>query len=294
MGERSKGTRKSQPLRDALTAAVRMRDGSFPGPLAVLTRDQVRRVDELCVRRFGIPSILLMENAAASLECVVLAALASHQGVQPEPRVLIVCGPGNNGGDGLALARRLFITGLGRRLSVVLGAAQSRIRGDAAINLGIARRVGVRVVAGGRAPVVAITAEARRLGRPLLVVDALLGTGLTRPTAGPMLGLIRAVNALRADPRIAVLSVDVPSGLDADNGAPPPGGEAVIADATLTLAAMKTGLQRASASRWAGEVGIGTIGAPVAAVRAALDTRPADKQPTSRRMSTPRTNKRGA
>lgn len=235
-----------------------------------------------------------MENAAASLESVVLAALASHRGAQPEPRVLIVCGPGNNGGDGLALARRLFITGLGRRMSVVLGAAQSRIRGDAAINLQIVRRIGVRLVGGGRVPGAAIAAEARRLGRPLLVVDALLGTGLTRPTAGPMLGVVRAVNALRADPRIAVLAVDVPSGLDADTGAPPPGGQAVVADATLTLAAMKKGLQRASARHWAGEVGIGTIGAPAAAVRAALEDRPANRRRTSRRTPTPSTNKLGA
>lgn len=272
MGKRSKGTRDAGVLRAALAAAVVAEDAALAGPRVVLSREQSRRVDDLCVRRFGMPSILLMENAAAGLERVARQALAACERAGARPRVLIVCGPGNNGGDGLALARRLFNAGLGPRLGVVLGAAARRYRGDAAVNARIARRVGVRLVAAGRRPGLAVGSEAARLGRPLLVVDAILGTGLTRPAEGPMLELVRAVNALRDSPGVAVLAVDVPSGLDSNTGAPPPGGEAVVADATHTLAAMKVGLAREAARAWTGVVGVGSIGAPAAAVTAAART----------------------
>lgn len=266
MGRRAKGTRESLDLRVALAAAVLAEDAALPGPRPTLTREQSRRVDELCTGRFGIPSILLMEHAAMALARVVGRTLAAMVGPGPEPRVLILCGPGNNGGDGLALARLLHTEGLHQRVSVVLAAPRVRLAGDAAINLRAADRVGVRIATIGRRPAATVASQAAQLGRPLLVVDALFGTGLTRPAAGALLEVIRACNALRADPRVAVLAVDVPSGLDCDTGEPPTGAEAIIADATLTLAAMKTGLARPVSSAWTGAMGIGGIGAPAAAL----------------------------
>lgn len=293
MGGRAKSTRESLGLRAALAAAVLAEDAALPGPRPILTREQSRQVDDLCIRRFGIPSILLMEHAAMALARVVGRTLTAFKSPVRQPRVLILCGPGNNGGDGLALARLLHTEGLCDRVSVVLAAPAARIAGDAAINLRAAERIGVRLVRAGRRPAATAASRAAQLGRPLLVVDALLGTGLSRPAGGAMLDLIRACNSLRADPRIAVLAVDVPSGLDCDTGEPPSGGEAVIADATLTLAAMKTGLARPVSRAWTGALGTGGIGAPTAVFglvrvraireRGAKSARRADDQPPSNR-----------
>lgn len=270
---------------------MRAEDAALPGPRPILTREQSRRVDDLCIRRFRIPSILLMEHAAMALSRVVGRTLAAFKSPARRPRVLILCGPGNNGGDGLALARQLHTAGLGGAVSVVLAAPAARLAGDAAINLLAAKRLGVRITSAGRGPAATVASQADQLGRPLLVVDALLGTGLSRPAGGALLELIRACNALRADPRIAVLAVDVPSGLDCNTGRPPTGGEAVIADATLTLAAMKIGLALPSTQAWTGTIGVGGIGAPAEAImlasrprarRGATPPRPANPRPVRR------------
>ena len=213
-----------------------------------ITREQAREIDRICVEEFGLPGVVLMENAALAL----LDACRDMLGGLRDKRVAIVCGGGNNGGDGYALARHLANGGA----AVTIRAARpiDALAGDAAVNATVCRAMGLPTEEDGTLP------EAD------LIVDALLGTGLTSPPRDGAAEVIRAMNA-HGGP---VLSVDVPSGLDADAGRPlGPPSACVRADRTVTFVAEKVGFPRARA--WTGEVVVGDIGCPRAAVERALE-----------------------
>ncbi len=202
--------------------------------MKVLTAAQMREADRLTTERYGIPSDLLMENAGAA----VTHFLTSTYPELATYRVLILCGKGNNGGDGLVVARRLRESGLSPR--VVLFAEPSAMHGDAAANLARWQR------SGGDLRVVTSKAEwdvAREvLVDADLIVDALLGTGLTGSVEGFLAEVIEDVNALSnggSSRRVRVVAVDMPSGLASD--AVDFGGPVIIADATVTLTAPKVG-----------------------------------------------------
>ncbi|MEC9373496.1 MAG: NAD(P)H-hydrate epimerase, partial [Planctomycetota bacterium] len=180
--------------------------------------------------------------------------------------VVIACGPGNNGGDGFALARRL--ANEGREIVVLRGVDAGKYKGDAATNLRIIEAMGIPIVGLREGDVAGSLDEAMgRVRRPTLLVDALFGTGLDRALRAPFDALVRAMNAWReGDAGRRVLAVDTPSGLDADSG------EAlsdacIRADRTVTLGGYKTGLLAPGAARWAGEVSVGDIGAPLDVLR---------------------------
>lgn len=224
-----------------------------PGGRWVLSRDAVREVDRLAVERFGMPSIVLMENAAIGL-AVRAGAMLADLG---SDRAVILAGPGNNGGDGFALARHLHIAGF--EVLVLIAGDPGRAAGDAATNLRIIRRMGVPI--GSLDHSAGAEALEHAAHAPVLLVDALLGTGL-RDAAGGVIGdVILQVNRLR-QPGVAVLAVDVPSGLDCDAGAPAGGGPAIEADGTVSFVALKRGFLRLGSQRWTGEVTIAGIGAP--------------------------------
>lgn len=234
-----------------------LRSGTLPeepAELLVFTRRGLREVDRLAFEEFGLPTLLLMENAAIHLADVALHLLHDV----PRPRVLILCGPGNNGGDGLALARHLHNASV--EVLIVLAAEPARYTGDAAANLRVVERMGLPItVAEAAAPGAALARLAAGEGRPDLVVDALLGTGLDQTVREPMLSLIRAVNGLHHEGAL-VLAVDLPSGLDADTGDPL--GDAVEADVTVSFVGLKAGFLTLSAQAYVGEVIIADIGAP--------------------------------
>jgi NAD(P)H-hydrate epimerase len=220
--------------------------------LFVYSRAAVREVDRLAVSEYGIPSIVLMENAAFHLADIA-------QGLTEEttaPHVLIFCGPGNNGGDGLALARHLH--NAGAEVEILLAAPVSEYKGDAATNL--------KIVMSMDLPMVRLAEEApgeasRTVDRfaPDLVVDALLGTGITTPVKEPIAGLIGWVNSLGRK-GITVMAVDIPSGLDCDSGEPL--GSAVQADVTVSFVGLKKGFTSLTAQGYIGEVVVVDIGAP--------------------------------
>ncbi len=221
----------------------------------VLGRAAVRDVDRLAVEVFGIPSIVLMENAAFHIADVALHLLREAR----PPRILIVCGPGNNGGDGLAAARHLH--NAGAVVEIVTAVPDGAMLGDAATNLKIARKMGLPIttIDTGR-PAAAVEQAIARLGEPGLIVDALLGTGLTSPVREPSLSLIEAINAAARDRGITVLAVDIPSGLDTDTGQPL--GAAVRADVTVSMVGLKTGFTTLTAQGYVGDVVVADIGAP--------------------------------
>ncbi len=203
----------------------------------VFTRESVRKLDRLAVEQYHIPSIVLMENASIH---IASAAMKMVRG-QKNPRIIIFCGPGNNGGDGFAAARHLH--NAGARVSLILSGPVARYSGDAAINLQISRLMNVPI----RTP--------SRLGRTDLIIDALLGTGLDRPVTGVIAGFIQQINTQKS-----VLAVDIPSGLDADTGHPL--GIAVKATQTITLAGLKVGFLAPHAKAYLGRVTVGDIGIP--------------------------------
>src|ERR1700744_5972644 len=185
-------------------------------PRKVLTPRQMGEVDRATIEA-GIPGVVLMENAAQR----VVEYIASHFAPVGEQRIVVVCGKGNNGGDGLAIARQLHVRFNPRWLCVVLAAEPEELRGDAALNLTMLRAAGLQ--------------EYHDFGpemRPAtLVVDAVLGTGLTGSASGRALDAIIEINS--SFPFAKVVAVDIPSGLSGESGVPP--GTWVRADATVTF-----------------------------------------------------------
>jgi NAD(P)H-hydrate epimerase len=219
-----------------------------------LSRLQCRALDEIAARDFAMPTLLLMENAARSAAVLCGRLLRDRPG-----EVLILTGPGNNGGDGLALAR--FLQNAGRDVCIAWVCPDQTVAGDAAVNREIAGRMGISTEVASR----------ELLARPVaMVVDAMFGTGLTRPLAGLPAEMAAALLHVRTHrPDLPVLALDIPSGLDADTGEPL--GEAVRATHTITFAVPKVGFQNPSSQLFTGEIVVGDIGVPRAAIeRAAL------------------------
>ncbi|AKU91626.1 bifunctional ADP-dependent NAD(P)H-hydrate dehydratase/NAD(P)H-hydrate epimerase [Vulgatibacter incomptus] len=217
--------------------------------MRILTAAETQAVDRAAIDEFGVPGLLLMEHAARAVTDVVLSRL------RPGGRVFVVTGPGNNGGDGYAAARLLLAEG--REASVLAVFPKDRLKGDAAANAALWDRFGGRTHSFSP-ELLADAVEGD------VVVDSLLGTGLSRPPEGLFARAIEAMNA--ASGRGArVVAVDLPSGLSADTGRAP--GDVVRANATVTFGALKPGLVLHPGAELAGEVKVASIGWPPDALR---------------------------
>ncbi len=212
-----------------------------------LTREQVRRVDELAVRRYGIASLVLMENAGRN------AAALIDQTYGPRGRTIIFCCPGNNGGDGCVIARHLHNAGWS--VCVVLAGDPSRLTPDTATNSRIIEAMGLKPIVAEDS--LALQAAAASIASEDVVVDALLGTGFSGEVRSPLAELIHAVNKAK---KRAVVAVDLPSGLDCDRGAPC--AATIRADLTVTFVARKRGFDSPHAAPFIGRVQVADIGAP--------------------------------
>lgn len=226
------------------------------GVWPLVTSAQMRALDEHTIEALGLPGSLLMESAGRA---VAEAALALRAGHGP---VLVICGTGNNGGDGLVAARHLHQAGVAVR--VVLLGDPARLRGEAAAN----RR---------RVEALGLELEGERWRAPSgsgVLIDAIFGTGLTREVSGPAAASIRRIEAAR-EAGARVLAVDLPSGVCANTGRVL--GVAVSADLTLTLGLPKLGLALEPARSRAGEIRVARIGiadaAPGVDVQAEIWTR---------------------
>lgn len=204
-------------------------------PIPTLTSGQVREVDRLTAERFAIPVAWLMEAAGWQI--------ARHC----RARTYVVCGKGNNGGDGLAAARHLHRWG---RLAGVACTDAGALRGPAAEEARALAALGVPIDADPDP------------GDAQLIVDALLGTGISRAPEGVVADWIERVNAARR----RVVAVDLPSGLDADTGAVH--GACVNATLTVTLGLPKPALTTPEGRARAGEVWVADIGVPAEAYAA--------------------------
>ncbi|MFA0732732.1 MAG: hypothetical protein LKKZDAJK_001969 [Candidatus Fervidibacter sp.] len=215
--------------------------------LPLVTASESRQLDQLA-EQAGVPSIVLMENAALRLAEVV----QQHFELDPPKRIVVVCGKGNNGGDGLALARHLH--NIGFSVQAFLLADPNELKGDAAINFRAATQLGVPVQPLPSPEDLCHLIEPLR--RADLVVDALLGTGIVGEVRGISADAIPLLN----EHACRILSVDVPSGINSDTGEVC--GVAVRADATVTLGAIKLGLMLFPAADYVGDLFVGSLGVP--------------------------------
>ena len=216
--------------------------------MRILNTAQMREADRFTIQEIGIPSLVLMENAGRQ----VVAAIEAAYEAKLEGRVAVLCGRGNNGGDGFVVARTLLQRGV--ETAVFVLGALSDVRGDARTNLDILGRLG--------ATVVEVSDEQSwelhfsEISQCTLIVDAIFGTGLKAPVSGMIETVIADVNA--SD--LPVVAVDLPSGLSADT--PHVIGDCVHASMTVTLAAPKLPLVLPPGESHAGDVVIADIGIP--------------------------------
>jgi len=214
----------------------------------VVTPKQMRRIDQRAIEEFGIPGIVLMENAALR----VVETIYRLYSLSQRDRVVILAGSGNNGGDGLAVARHLFFDGV--RVEIILLARPERIAGDARVNLDIARRVGIPVhcVIGDDD----IPLAEQRLSQATLIIDAIFGTGLSKPVEGIFARVIELVNRTE----VPVIAVDIPSGINGEDGHVM--GVAIRADDTVTFGYPKRGHLLYPGREYTGGLDVVKIGLP--------------------------------
>jgi NAD(P)H-hydrate epimerase len=210
-----------------------------------LTRAAVREVDRRAIEEYGVSGLVLMENAGRG--CVeVLTSLGCRR------PVIIVCGKGNNAGDGFVIARHLDIRQIPTTL-VLLGSPEE-LRGDAVANY--------QIVSRSQLPLIDMSQQfdgerfAAELSKAEWIVDALLGTGATGSPRAPFDEAIRLMNAARGKR----LAIDLPSGLDCDSGIPSE--DTFRADHTCTFVASKIGFANAAAKPYLGTIHVVDIGAP--------------------------------
>jgi hydroxyethylthiazole kinase-like uncharacterized protein yjeF len=221
--------------------------------MRVLTPEAMSEVDRVAIEEIGVPGLVLMENAAIGV------ADAIGRSFPEVDSVIVVCGPGNNGGDGLALGRQLSVRGY--RVQLVLVMSGRAPTADASIQLKICRKLGISMME------VCVADDVGRLINEFrhadLIVDALFGTGLKRPLEGLLTDIVTAVNLASAP----VVAVDIPSGLE--GGSAKVIGPHMEARLTVTFGALKTAHVFPPASLAVGEVVIADLGIPLEIVEAA-------------------------
>jgi NAD(P)H-hydrate epimerase len=209
--------------------------------------DEMKRIDKFAIDVMRIPGVVLMENAGRAVFDAAYAALAGR-----DLPALVFCGCGNNGGDGFVVARHLVNNRI--ETHVFLVGAASKVKGDARVNLRILQKMGV--------PINCITKKGlpelrERMKRCGIIIDALLGTGLS----GEVTGLYCDVIALINEAGCPVLAIDIPSGLDGATGMPL--GIAVVANMTVTFQLPKKGFENPLARNYTGQLKVVDIGIPL-------------------------------
>ncbi len=209
----------------------------------LFSRNGLRTIDKAAVEYYGIPSIVLMENAAIGASKLIL----DYANYNLRQNIIIVCGSGNNDGDGYSVARHLANNGCA---TSILQLSRPKTN-DAILNATIAENMDI--------PISPWKPESLKSG--LLIIDALLGTGIDGTVEGAYADAIAAINATSAE----VVALDIPSGLDCDSGLPL--GCCVMASMTVSFIGMKVGFLNKSAEKYLGDIRIADIGCPSCLVK---------------------------
>jgi len=231
-----------------------------------LTREQARRVDRIAIEDYGIPGIVLMENAGRGAAQIIRKRFKSATAAsRAKPCVAIVCGRGNNGGDGFVIARHLANARI--PVDLFLACDPTRLSGDAAVNCEIAAKLDITLRLFNTPQHINISAP--RLAKAAVIVDAVLGTGFAGTVRPPLDLVIQAINQRAAtSAKRKIIAIDVPSGLDCNTGRP--SNATVRADKTVTFVAAKVGFRQPGASDYTGKVHVVDIGAPPGIVQSVL------------------------
>ncbi len=211
-----------------------------------VTVKQIQRLDQLAIVKYGVPSLALMENAG----CCVAAEVRKQLKRVQNPRVCILCGLGNNAGDGFVVARHLINAGIITKIFVV--GKGSSLKRDAAVNYRILKKLKypikeIQKLAG---------ADLKAVAQAHLIIDAIFGVGLNRQIVDPFYSVIEAVN----EKAKKVIAVDTPSGLDGTTGKIY--GICVKAKATVTFSFAKKGFLKGQGPKYTGKVIVADIGIP--------------------------------
>jgi NAD(P)H-hydrate epimerase len=215
----------------------------------MLTRAQVREVDRVAIEEYGVSGLVLMENAGRNAVEAVDGFL--HRADRRLSGILIVCGSGNNGGDGFVMARHL--SNRGETVRVNLLSDLVKLSPDAAANYQICKAMNIPIAICNDAG----AASRLEIRERDLIVDAILGTGFLGDVREPAASVIRRINQ---STNAGVVAIDVPSGLDCDTGTP--AADCVRADMTVTFVASKVGFESPAAKAVLGRVVVADIGAP--------------------------------
>jgi NAD(P)H-hydrate epimerase len=207
--------------------------------MKILSVAEMQKLDQRAIQEIGIPSLILMENAGRGVAEIVMEKLGD---LASKKKVAIFCGAGNNGGDGFVAARHIFNKGI--KVGVYLIGKKSALKGEPKINASILENIGVKI---------------KEISGPLdidadLIIDAIFGIGLKGEIREPARSIITSINKKA----VPVISVDVPSGLDADTGKVL--GVAIKADITVTMQFPKKGFYLNSGPEYTGRVVVADIG----------------------------------
>jgi NAD(P)H-hydrate epimerase len=214
-------------------------------PALWFDRAGLREIDRRCAQEFHIPILTLMENAGRAV------AEIAHKHIRLGKSALVACGPGNNGGDGLVAARHLSNAGIPVQILLLLPRDQFHDAAAAQLAITDAMKIPTTIETADHAELRNWIVQSDPLD---ILIDALFGTGLSRPVDGLARDVIHAANVARR----TVVSVDLPSGLDCDTGQPL--GDAIRAAETVSFCGMKLGFK--SASSYTGKISVADIGVP--------------------------------
>lgn len=215
----------------------------------LVTAAEMKALDEYTIKNMGVPSMVLMERAAlASVEEFLRGGSEPGPWFFDEKKVLCICGAGNNGGDGFAVARLLHMKGID--VSILFVGRKTSLSKETAQQFRIAENYGI--------PIHENKFDIMRKHKYTALIDGIFGIGLARNVQGSYKSLIKEMNEIKKSGSVRILSLDIPSGLSADTGEVM--GVAVKADKTVTFAFGKIGMTKGQGPEYAGEIAVKDIG----------------------------------
>lgn len=212
----------------------------------LLTAKEARQIDIFARDKLGVPTLALMENAGRHIACEALKSLRQRKSVA------IFCGKGNNGGDGFVACRHLLTVGI--KPDIFLAGSISQVKNEAGVNLQILLKLNQRITEVKEENLIPVR---KKIAHYALIIDALLGVGLSGRVRGIFRDIIEIINLSK----VYILSVDIPSGLDATTGKAL--GCCVKADKTVTFAAKKQGMVLKEGPGYCGKVIVRDLGVPL-------------------------------
>jgi hydroxyethylthiazole kinase-like uncharacterized protein yjeF len=218
--------------------------------LKIATSEEMRRIDRITIEKYGIPGTVLMERAGLSVVARIEDLLFQGTDKNKVRKIIVVCGGGNNGGDGFVIARELH--NQGKDVEVYLTVSPGSLKSDAKINYYVARKFGVII----RPVSYLLKRYASYVTRNCIIVDALLGTGLSKEVRASLADVIKKINKMS----VPVVSVDIPSGISSDTGQIM--GCAIKAQCTVTFGLPKRGHFLYPGAEYTGKLYVEEIGFP--------------------------------